>query len=217
MEQIYKGKEFPAYDYSGESNIMVDISNRNEPETSESGTWLLFPMEDCCFERAMLRAGINTVEDLRWKVVSSELPSKLDLLHITETEQLQDLNVLSAKYQMLDDIDRQKYAAVIHMASPSNLTEAINLIKQLELFDFIPGVSNAEEYGRHMIMESGHFNYDGELDEFYDFKKYGNWRISNEHGLFTSDGYINYHGFTSIEEVLAGSETECMGMTMGGM
>jgi len=217
MEQIYKGKAFPAYDYSGESILMVEIANRNEPETSESGTWLLLPMEDCCFERAMLRAGINTVEDVQWKVISSELPSELDQLHIAETDQLQYLNVLSAKYQMLDDIDRQKYGAVIHMASPSNFTEAINLIKQLDLFDFIPGVSNAEEYGRHMIMESGHFNYDGELDEFYDFEKYGSWRINNEHGLFTSDGYISYHGFISIEEVMAGSETECMGMTMGGM
>ncbi|MHB1421192.1 MAG: YfcZ/YiiS family protein [Bacillota bacterium] len=217
MEQIYKGKAFPAYDYSGESIIMVEIANRNEPETSESSAWLLFPVEDCCVERAMLRGGINTVEDLRWKVISSELPPDLDLLHFAETEQLQDLNVLSAEYQMLDDVGRKKYGAVIRMASASNLTEAINLIKQLDLFDFVPGISTAEEYGRYMIMKSGHFNYDGELDEFYDFKKYGNWRINNEHGLFTPDGYISYHGFISIEEVMAGSETERMGMTMGGM
>jgi len=217
MDQLYKGKAFPDYDYSGESIITVAITNRNEPETSESITWLYLPMEDCCIERAMLRAGINTFEDIRWKVQSSELPPELGLLHSAGTEQLRDLNVLSAKYQILDDVGRQMLVAVVQMTSPSTLSEAMNLIEQLGLFDFVPGVSTPEEYGRHMIMESGHFNYDGELDEFYDFKKYGNWRISNEHGQFVPGGYISYHGFISIEEVMAGSETERMGMTMGGM
>lgn len=217
LDQLYKGKAFPDYDYSGESIITVAITNRNEPETSESITWLYLPMEDCCIERAMLRAGINTFEDIRWKVQSSELPPELDFLHSAGTEQLRDLNVLSAKYQMLDDVGRQKLVAVIQMTSPSTLSEAMNLIEQLDLFDFVPGVSTPEEYGRHMIMESGHFNYDGELDEFYDFKKYGTWRISNEYGQFVPNGYVSYHGFISIEEVMAGSETERMGMTMGGM
>lgn len=221
MAQLYDGKTFPDYDYSGQSVMTVAITDRNEPDTSDSITWLYLPMEDCCIERAMLRAGINTFEDIRLQVHSSDLPAELDTLLSADTQQLRDLNVLSnvlsAKYQILNDVGRQKLGAVIQMASPSNLTEAINLIGQLDLFDFVPGVSTPEEYGRHMIIESGHFNYDGELDEFYDFKKYGNLRISNEQGQFTPAGHISYHGFISIDEVMAGSETERMGMTMGGM
>ncbi|MBR0600081.1 hypothetical protein [Sinanaerobacter chloroacetimidivorans] len=221
MEQLYDRKTFPDYDYSGQSVMTVAITDRNDPDTSALITWLYLPMEECYIERAMLRAGINTFEDIRLQVHSSDLPAELDTLLSADTKQLRDFNVLSnvlsAKYQILDDVGRQKLGAVIQMASPSNLTEAINLIRQLDLFDFVPGVSTPEEYGRHTIIESGHFNYDGELDEFYDFKKYGNWRISNEQGQFTPVGYISYHGFISIDEVMAGSETERMGMTMGGM
>ena len=30
-----------------------------------------------------------------------------------------------------------------------------------------------EEYGRYMIQKSGHFEYDPNLDEFYDYERYG--------------------------------------------
>lgn len=68
-----------------------------------------------------------------------------------------------------------------------------------------------------MIVESGHFQYDEELDGFYDFKQYGECRIAGEQGQFTPDGYVSYHGFISIGEGLAGSETERMEPTRGGL
>ncbi|WP_460641080.1 hypothetical protein [Lacrimispora brassicae] len=41
------------------------------------------------------------------------------------------------------------------MENPSDLTQAQNLLEQLDLFVFIPGIATPEEYGRHMIKESG--------------------------------------------------------------
>ena len=81
--------------------------------------------------------------------------------------------------------------------APRNITEIINLAEQLELFDFVEGVITPEEYGRYMIKESGHFEYDDNLDEYYDFKRYGEQRLSNECGAFTTYGYISNHGFIS--------------------
>jgi hypothetical protein len=41
--------------------------------------------------------------------------------------------------------------------------------------------------------------------------------MSQEQGQYVGGGYVSYHGFISIEEVLAGSETERMEQTLGGM
>ncbi len=153
---------------------------------------------------------------MRLQYDDSELPAALVDLMGTE-ENLYELNRLCACFQKLDGGGRQKAEAALQMASPADLIQARNLLSQLDLFEFVPGVSTPEEYGRYMIMESGHFDYDSELDAYYEFKKYGEQRIAGEYGQFTESGYVSYHGFVSIEEVMAGIETERMDMTMGGM
>jgi hypothetical protein len=130
-------------------------------------------MEECQIERAMLRAGISTYENIQLNIQSSEIPVELDQILPCGGKSIKELNSLCVGYQALDAHNRQKFRAAIQMAAPSELTKADNLIKQLDLFDFISGISNPEEYGRYMIVESGHFQYDEELNGFYDFKKYG--------------------------------------------
>ena len=36
-----------------------------------------------------------------------------------------------------------------------------------------------------MIQKSGHFDYDENLDAFYDYEKYGTERMNEEDGMFT--------------------------------
>lgn len=214
MEQLYDGQHFPQYNYN-DSVLTATMTNSRDQESSAPVTWFYLPMEECQIERAMLRSGIDTYEDIRLRVYSSELPVELDQLLPCDGESINELNSLCAGYQLLDAHNRQKFKAVVQMTDPSELTEAVNLIKQLELFDFVPSISTTEEYGRYLITESGDFQCDKELDEFYDFKKYGNYRVANELGQFTSVGYVSYHGFISIDEIMEGSETERMEQTMG--
>lgn len=188
------------------------VTDRSLPEDTKDIAWLYLPAEDCQIERALLRAGIY-IENMRLQYIDSELPAVLVELECTES--IFELNGLCASIQELDDGCYQKAAAALQMSCPANLTQAWNLLSQIDLFDFVPGVSSPKEYGRYMIRESGYFEYDDELDEFYAFKKYGEQRIAREYGLFTEAGYVSYHGFISIDEVMAGIETERMNMTMG--
>ena len=41
-----------------------------------------------------------------------------------------------------------------------------------------------------MIQESGHFEYDPTLDEFYDYERYGLQHMGYQSGVFTDRGYI---------------------------
>ena len=46
-----------------------------------------------------------------------------------------------------------------------------------------------------MIQQSGRFEYDENLDAFYDYEKYGTERMNAEDGMFTDRGYIAYKGY----------------------
>ena len=43
-----------------------------------------------------------------------------------------------------------------------------------------------------MIQDSGHYEYDPNLEEFYDFERYGKLRMEKETGAFTEKGYVAY-------------------------
>ena len=78
-----------------------------------------------------------------------------------------------------------------------------------------PSASTPEEYGKYMIRQSGHFDYDENLDAFYDYEKYGTERMNAEDGMFTDRGYIAYKGYTSMEGMMNGSQSSHM--EMGGL
>lgn len=72
-----------------------------------------------------------------------------------------------------------------------------------------------------MIQESGHFEYDSNLEGFYDFEGYGRQRMSQEQGQFVENGYISYHGALSLDELMMEDPAEQyqkeQGFQMNGM
>ena len=67
-----------------------------------------------------------------------------------------------------------------------------------------------------MIIDSGRYELDENLEEYIDFKRYGEQRIRAEGGSFTNYGYIAYRGNTpAVMELLDREQNQ--GMTMGGM
>ena len=131
-----------------------------------------------------------------------------------EQESLADLNALAQVADTLSTDDLKKLGAVVTMAKPQNAEQIKNLAESLDLFDFAPGAHTPEEYGKYMIQQSGRFEYDENLDAFYDYEKYGTERMNAEDGMFTDRGYIAYKGYYSMEEVMNGSQSSRM--EMGG-
>ena len=93
--------------------------------------------------------------------------------------------------------------------------------ENLDLFEFAPGAHTPEEYGKYMIQRSGHFEYDPNLDEFYDYERYGLQHMGYQSGVFTDRGYIAYVGTVSLEELMADDPAESyqreQDFQMGGM
>ena len=108
--------------------------------------------------------------------------------------------------------------ADVLIAEPGNMMAVQQLAENLDQFDFIPGIHTPEEYGKHMIRESGHFEYDENLEGFYDYRRYGEQRIRQEGGQFTECGYVVYHGEMPLEELMRDIPPEQhQGPQMGGL
>ena len=214
LEQAYDGQFFPCYYYEPNASAIA-LTSKSEPEDTEHIAWLFLPMAQEEIDRALLRAGITDPSEIRLRLVESHLPDEVDVLLDMEQESLADLNALAQAADELSDDGFRKLGAVVAMAKPGTAAQVRTLAENLDLFDFAPDTHTPEEYGKYMIQQSGHFDYDENLDGFYDYEGYALQRMSEEGGMFTDRGYIAYKGYTSLAEIMDDSQSRCM--EMGGM
>ena len=220
LEQYYDGQHFPAYLYEP-CMLMIGLTFRLEPEDTKNITWLYLPAAKGQLERAMVRSGITDPADMRFRFSESMFPDEVDAALDFRYENIYELNDLALAVSKLSVEAQKKLGAVVEMAEPEYASQIRHLAENLEQFEFAPGAHTPAEYGRFMIQESGHFEYDENLEGFYDYEKYGLQRMEQESGMFTDRGYVSYHGTMSLEELMmedpAESFREEQGLQMGGM
>ena len=217
LEQIYDGKHFPFYLYD-DAVLSLGLISKGQPENTKKATWLYLPATRKQLERGMLRSGIQDPEDMCFQVGNSEFPMEVDVALDFKQESIFDLNDLAWAVARLDRDNLQKLGAVVALAEPENASQIRCLAENLDLFQFAPGAHTPAEYGMFMIQQSGHFEYDPNLDEFYDYEKYGLQHMNQETGTFTDRGYVAYHGTISLEVLMMGvTHQEEQTFQMGGM
>lgn len=219
MERQYtKGSPFPAYYYEP-STLVVEMTSARKPyrpDNETDKTWLFLPMSSKQLEHAMMRAGLVSVDDMRLRFVESDMPESVDAAINFEHEGILELNEMSKEIKSLPEADRAKLDAVAMYVQPQYAFQMKLLAENLDLFDFIPGVQNAEEYGRYMIQESGRFEYDPNLEAFYNYAGYAEQRMKEQTGEFTLNGYVSYHGTMSLDELIM-EDPAAQAMKMGGL
>ena len=61
---------------------------------------------------------------------------------------------------------------------------------------------------RYMIQQSGHYEYDENLEDFYNYGDYGASRMLQEDGVFVDRGYVSYHGTLALDELMRDDPAE---------
>ena len=210
LSQIYDGKHLPCYHYEADMTA-VGISSRWEPENSRNVTWIYLPAAKGQIERALQRAGIRNPADLSLWMGDSLFPTEIDVALDFRHEDIYDLNGLAKAVKRLSNDDRMKLGAVVGMVQPKYAYQICRLAENLDMFEFAPGTHTPAEYGKFMIQQSGHFDYDPNLDEFYDYERYGRQHMDSESGMFTDRGYIAYVGVESLEELMGEGQEQVKG------
>ena len=220
LEQLYDGKHLPDYHYEPDL-LTVALTSMQEPKNTENVTWLYLPAAKGQIERAMLRSGIQDPEEMCFRFEGSSFPVEIDAALDFRQESIYELNDLALAVSRLYMEAQKKLGVVVEMAEPESASQIRRLAENLDQFEFVPEVRTPAEYGRYMIQESGHFEYDENLKDFYDYEKYGLQRMEQQPGMFADRGYVSYHGTMSLEELmmedLAETYRQEQGFQMGGM
>ena len=208
LEQAYDRKHLPPI-WMPESCILelkIRVTGEDDPKKQE---WVQLPTSQIKLERAMRRAGIASCSEMQMLVSDSRFPDEVDCTLDVEHGSLFELNRLCQICSNFKEQDFVKLGAVCQMAKPECAANLLQLAENLDQFDFAPGVHTPEEYGRYMIQKSGHFEYDENLDEFYNYGDYGVQRMLQEDGVFVDRGYVSYHGTLTLDELMRDDPAEC--------
>ena len=223
LEPVYNGHQFPVYPYDG-LFMVLEVTPKRGLAEGKNPEYLYLPAAEHQIERTLLRIGVTSPHDVQIRIDCNELPEKvdkaLDIEHLSGDD-LPALNRMCRVIEPLREADMDKLNAVVLMAGPRDIDEVYALVQNLDQFDFVPYIQTPEEYGRYMIQESGRFEFDENLDSFYNYKQYGEQQLQLEDGQFNEYGYVAYHGTMSLEELMTEDPTEKyqrgQGHQMGGL
>ena len=207
MKPVYNRKQLPQ-NWIAETCIMeLEIGGKGA-EAANAHEWVQLPASRIKLERAMLRAGISSCGEMQMLVTDSRFPDEVDCALNFEHESLFELNRLCQICSNFKEQDFEKLGAVCQMAKPACAANIRQLAENIDQFDFAPSVHTPEELGKYMIQQSGHYEYDENLDEFYNYGDYGAQRMLQEDGVFTNHGYVAYNGTLTLDELMRDDPAE---------
>ena len=223
LEPVYNGHQFPSYLYD-HSLLVLEITPKRGLVEGSNPEYLYLPASEHQIERTLLRVGITSPHDAQIRIDCNELPEKVDEaldIEYLSGDDLPAFNRMCQSIEPLKEADMEKLNAVVLFAEAGDMMAVRQLAENLDLFDFVPGLQTPEEYGRHMIRESGHFDYDENLEGFYDYRRYGEQQLRQEGGQFNECGYVVYQGTMPLEELMMEDPAEKhqreQGLQMGGV
>ena len=207
LKQLYNGRQFPGYLYDA-SYLALTLDANPINGAHQNPEYLYLPASEQQIQRTLLRAGWRNPDEVSYTIEVFLLQKEIGEILDEKVDSLTALNSMSSAIAKLDEKGQDKLEAVIMFADPKNAAQICQLAKNLDQFSFIPGVHTPEAYGKYMIQESGRFEYDDNLDDFYDYKGYGEHRIQQEDGCFSAYGYVAYRGILSLEELMTEDPAE---------
>lgn len=201
FEQVYDGTHFPEY-YWEENMGTVTLSKDGFAE------YLYLPYVETELTKALERLGAADVSECEVTMDSSllndEMNNILKALPKNSQEKLNSINHITERITEMGTKEMPYLNNLTGDLQPQTIKDLDAILDSAYEFEMFDGIYNAEDYGRYMICESGHFEYDENLEEYIDFERYGSQKIKCENGAFTSAGYIVYHGYNQdLSEMLS--------------
>ncbi|MEG0825615.1 MAG: hypothetical protein RSG86_07695 [Oscillospiraceae bacterium] len=189
-EQVYNGRQFPQYRYSGDVAGMLTIQ-------SEAGTeYLDLPCEEIALAKALHRLGAESPEDCKYSFENESLPKSAAVLFEhsdNPTDDFTRLNELANAISQLSADQCGDFLALCAWAKPDTLADHVTLCKSLDDFQLVPGVTNLQEYGRKLLLENWKLPDHAALD-YIDFEGYAKHRLTQMPGQFSEYGLLKYVG-----------------------
>ena len=190
-EQIYNGKQFPPHHWK-ETVATIQLTSKGANE------FIYLPCSDVEIEKALMRLETPYLHDCEVAIDSHNFSDRIiNIISADATPliKIDTLNKLAECYKEIGNHDIEYFEKLVDYVKPRTVEEIFALADSMYEFELFDGIHSVESYGRYMICDSGHFEYDSNLEEYIDFKRYGQEKMAHEFGAFSEKGYITYHGY----------------------
>lgn len=222
-------ESLPPFQFYDNQPVCVEISYQGKTN------YVNLPDTRMAIERAAFRMGARDVSQCKCKIDytgfsvahSEELNSvemkynKLQniLENICQNEGIDKLNMVVNKLVQLDDTKLTYIVPVIEYAEDSSSDAIVKLIDNIDSFAVFGEVSDACELGEAVINANPEYNIHIELEDYFDFEKYGEDIDMEWQGKYLDGNiYVAIKDYITLEEILRDDELcEEEGMQLPGM
>lgn len=200
IQTIYDGMHFPLY-YWQDEIAELEVGKEGYSQS------LYLPCTQMQIKYALLRLDADSLSECSLSLTSDHFSNRmLDIITSEKPvcENMDDINYFASKFREIGTQEESYFENLMEFVKPNNQKDIKALLDSMYEFELFSNIHTDEEYGKYIICDSGHFEYDENLEEYIDFKAYGQQKIANENGAFTEKGYILYHGYNAeLAQVLS--------------
>lgn len=216
FEDVYKGKGFPPYYYTGGEVLGVEIEKDGEID------YIYFPCEKTEIERALKRIGAGDISechksidfcggDREWEDYFNDLLQKNDLESVNAISSA--INRLGATEDAISE-NLYKLSAVMEFArvTTADTEKNIRLAQSLDEFEYYREIGNDYNLGTKLI-ENEIGAAAEKIDDYIDYERYAQDFLEENGGAYTKYGDVVYlrEGQT-LSEILEENDIEIGGI-----
>lgn len=210
FEDVYKGKGFPPYYYTGGEVLGVEIEKDGEQD------YIYFPCEKTEIERALKRIGASDIiecsknvdfcgGDREWENYFNDLLQKNDLESVNAISSA--INRLGANTDAISE-NLYKLSAVMEFAgvTTADTEKVVRLAQSLDEFEYYREIGNDYNLGTKLI-ENEIGSAAEKIDDYIDYEKYAQDFLEENGGAYTKYGDVVYlRDDQSLSEILGENE-----------
>lgn len=199
-------------DYSGGKPLGVWIGNLGRyNEGALVGEWVRFPTSRDEIDAVMKRIGIGTTDVFgqpyeEWFIGDYDCYVKGMSTYLGEYESLDELNYLTSRIERMRDGEFEGFLAAIELGDNlTNCKDLINLTYSAEDYVFEPDIHSDSDLGYWAAKEwaGPQLKALGDLEQYFNYEKYGKDVRLAEGGIFTEYGYVSCP-LGAFEEIYSG-------------
>ena len=216
IEEVYKGKGFPPYYYTGGEVLGVEIEKDGERD------YIYFPCEKTEIDRALKRIGAGDISechksidfcggDEEWKDYFNDLLQKNDIESVNDISSA--INRLGATEDAISE-NLYKLSAVMEFAgvTTADTEKVIRLAQNLDEFEYYREIGNDYNLGTKLI-ENEIGSAAEKIDDYIDYEKYAQDFLEENGGAYTKYGDVVYlRDDQSLSEILGENEIKIGGI-----
>ena len=195
FEEVYKGRGFPPYYYTGGEVLGVEIEKGGEKD------YIYFPCERTEIDRALKRIGASDISecnknvdycggDGEWEKYFNDLFRKNDIESVNSISSA--INRLGADSEAISE-NLYKLSSVMEFAGVTfdDTEKVIRLARCLDEFEYYSEIGNDYNLGTKLI-ENEIGSAAEKIDDYIDYEKYAQDFLEENGGAYTKYGDVVY-------------------------